>query len=64
MTELKDEARMVRMSPYFQNDADRLAFIELADEMMKDDDIGVSYHGLLGIGKLFFDLGKGIDIWD
>lgn len=56
----------VRMSTHFDTVGDRENFMRLAESFRKNNSAMTEedFNLLLGTGKLFFDLGKGIDVWD
>lgn len=63
------EAVTVKMSTEFPDYDARQKFLRLGQEIMAASE-GVfaesetkAHEWLLGVGKLFYDLGRGIDIW-
>jgi hypothetical protein len=53
----------VRMSVLFKRDGDREKVSQLVD-CIRHHDPSIGESWLLGVGKMFYDLGVGIDIWD
>jgi hypothetical protein len=61
-----ERAEKVKMSPHFNTVTEKENFMRLAEGIKHNapDMSEADFNHLLGTGKLFFDLGKGIDIWD